>query len=184
MIFNTHSSLVGKHAFLSASKYHWINYDPDKLEDVWRHAQAAQRGVELHAFAHEAVRLGIKLPKNGKTLNAYVNDVLGYMMATEQLLFYSDNCYGTADAIRFQKNKLQVFDLKTGDREASFNQLKVYVAIFCLEYGLKPADIEIELRIYQNDVVEIYEPDVPEIVEIMSKIITFDHRIEILKAGG
>ena len=27
MIFNKHSALEGQHAFLGASKYHWINYD-------------------------------------------------------------------------------------------------------------------------------------------------------------
>lgn len=31
MTFNDHSRLRGQHAFLSASKYSWINYDPDKL---------------------------------------------------------------------------------------------------------------------------------------------------------
>ena len=31
MVFNKHSDLEGSHAFLSASKYHWINYDEEKL---------------------------------------------------------------------------------------------------------------------------------------------------------
>ena len=31
MNFNKHSDLEGCHAFLSASKYHWINYDDEKL---------------------------------------------------------------------------------------------------------------------------------------------------------
>ena len=30
MTFNKHYDLMGKHAFLGASKYHWINYDEDK----------------------------------------------------------------------------------------------------------------------------------------------------------
>lgn len=190
MLFNPHSDLAGKHAFLSASKYHWVNYDPEKLDEVWRNSQAAQRGVELHAFAHQAVRLGIKLPANNKTLNKYVNDVLGFRMTTEQVLYYSDNCYGTTDAISFryhkpiQRNQLKIFDLKTGEKEASFHQLEIYAAMFCHEYEQKPGNIDIELRIYQKDVIEIYEPPVEVIAEIMSKIVDFDRRIELLKAGG
>lgn len=190
MNFNTHFELAGKHAFLSASKYHWINYDSAKLGEVWHNSQAAQRGVELHAFAHQAVRLGIKLPRSSKTLNMYVNDVLGFRMTTEQILYYSDNCYGTTDAISFRYNKqilkdhLRIFDLKTGEREASFHQLEVYTAMFCLEYGVKPGEIEIELRIYQNDEIEIYIPPTEAIAEIMSKIVMFDRRIEEMKVGG
>lgn len=29
MQWNDHSRLVGQHAFLGASKYHWLNYDTD-----------------------------------------------------------------------------------------------------------------------------------------------------------
>lgn len=184
MIFNTHSDLVAKHAFLSASNYHWINYDAERLDEVWRNAQAAQRGTELHALAHQLVKLGIKLPRSTKTLNRYVNDVIGFRMVTEQILYYSDNCYGHTDAIQFRKNLLQIFDLKTGVINGSFHQLEVYAAIFCLEYDFKPGEIEIELRIYQHDDVEIVNPTVETIAEIMSKIKIFDRRIEILKAGG
>ena len=34
MNFNKHWDIVGKHAFLGASKYHWINYDITKLVKV------------------------------------------------------------------------------------------------------------------------------------------------------
>jgi hypothetical protein len=184
MDFNAHYDLAGKHAFLSASNYHWINYDPDKLDEVWRNGQAARRGTELHAFAHNAVKLGIKLPASSKTLNMYVNHVISFRMVTEQILYYSDNCYGTTDAISFRKNKLMVFDLKTGLINGSFHQLEVYVALFCLEYGIKPGEIEIELRIYQHDEIQIMVPEVEEIAQIMSKIVIFDRRIELMKAGG
>ena len=33
MIFNKHSALEGQHAFLGASKYHWINYDESKVAE-------------------------------------------------------------------------------------------------------------------------------------------------------
>jgi Protein of unknown function (DUF2800) len=185
MPFNSHFDLVGKHAFLSASKYHWINYDAEKLDLVYRNAQAAKRGIELHAFAHEAIRLGIKLPRALKTLNMYVNDAIGYRMTTEQILYYSDNCYGTADTISFKKNTLRIHDLKTGEVvDGSIHQLEIYAAIFCMEYMQKPGEIDIELRIYQHDEVEVYIPDTETIAEIMSKIVMFDRRIELLKAEG
>ena len=181
--FNTHSRLVGQHAFLGASKFHWINYDLERLTEVWHNSQQAQRGVELHALAHQLVRLGVKLPRNGKTLNAYVNDAIGFGMRTEQIVMYSINCFGTADAICFGKNLLRIHDLKTGLIAGNMNQLKVYAAMFCLEYGIKPGEIDFELRIYQNDEVIIETSGMDEIAHIMSKIIVFDQHIENLKEG-
>src|SRR5262249_3060892 len=132
MIFNSHSDLRGQHAFLSASKYHWINYDPEKLDQAYRNSLSAKRGVELHDFAHRAIQLGIKLPRTSKTLNMYVNDAIGYRMITEQILYYSENCYGCADAIIFKQNKLRIHDLKTGEVvPGSMHQLEIYAALFC-----------------------------------------------------
>ena len=184
MNFTSHLELVGQHAFLSASKYHWINYDSDKLVETYRNSQAARRGVELHKFATDAIRLGIKLPRSGMTLNQYVNDAIGFRMATEQVLYYSLNCYGTADAIAFSKKLLRIHDLKTGQIPGSMHQLEIYAALFCLEYDWKPGELEIELRIYQNDEIIIDHPDIDVIAHIMSKIRVFDDYIENLKMGG
>lgn len=181
MNFVSHSNLVGRHAFLSASSYHWINYEEDDLVRRFSTAMAAQRGTELHAFAHEAIRLGIKLPKTRTTLNLYVNDAIGFRMTPEQPLFVSENCFGTADAISFRRNFLRISDLKTGVTPASEHQLEVYAAMFCMEYKYKPFDIDIELRIYQNDDVVIYEADRGLITHIIDKIITFDKRINELR---
>jgi hypothetical protein len=103
-------------------------------------------------------------------------------MKPEQILFYSVNCFGTADCISFKNNTLRIHDLKTGVTATSMKQLEVYAALFCLEYNYKPYQISIELRIYQNDDVEIYTPQNEDIVHIMDKIITFDKQIELLKA--
>jgi hypothetical protein len=161
-----------------------MNYDAEKLVEVFRNSQAARRGTELHAFAHRAIQLGIKLPRSSKTLNMYVNDALGFHMSTEQVLFYSYNCYGTADAISFTKGLLRIHDLKTGVIPGSIHQLEVYAALYCLEYGVKPGEIEIELRIYQSDEIVIAIPDVDTIAHLMSKIIVFDKIIEKLKTEG
>lgn len=181
MLFNSHSNLKGTHAFLSASNYHWINYDPDKLDRVFLASLAARRGTELHAFAHEAIRLGIKLPSTKKTLNLYINDAIGFKMTPEQILFYSNNCYGTADTIAFRRGVLRIHDLKTGVVEGSVHQLEVYAALFCLEYNMKPTQIQIELRVYQADEVRLYDADPDVITHIMDKIIHFDKRIEAIR---
>lgn len=181
MRFNRHFELEGRHAFLSASKYHWINYSEEKMDRVFVTTMTAQRGTELHAFAAEAIRLGIKQRGDGKTLSRYVNDSIGYRMTPEQPLYYSDNAFGTPDAIGFRRNKLRIHDLKNGVTPTKITQLEVYAALFCLEYGFSPFEIEIELRIYQNDDVQIFEADPDVIMHIMDKIRAFDKRINQLR---
>ena len=125
MNFNDHSNLVGEHAFLGASKYHWINYDEDKVVDAYKNYTTRQRGTRLHEFAAECISLGQKLPKSRKTLNMYVNDAIGYRMKPEQVLYYSPFCFGTADAISFKNGLLRIHDLKTGVIPAHREQLLV-----------------------------------------------------------
>lgn len=181
MNFNKHLNLEGQHAFLSASKHHWVNYDEEKLSSAYIKFLATIKGTELHDFACRCIRLGIRLPKSQKTLNLYVNDAIGFKMTPEQPLYYSDNCFGTADAISFRQKMLRIHDLKTGVSPVSIHQLEIYAALFCLEYHVNPADIGIELRIYQSDEVIVHEPDPNRIKFIMDKIIIFDKRIEKLK---
>lgn len=181
MNFNQHSGLEGKHAFLSPSNYHWLNYDDHKLAARFESVVASRRGTDLHALAHEAIRLGIKLAKSNQALSTYVNDALAYKMVCEQTLFYSDNCFGTADTISFRRNKLRIHDLKTGITPASMKQLEVYSALFCMEYGVDPFAIEIELRIYQRDDIVIHEPSPEFLITIMDKIMYFDRQIEEIK---
>jgi hypothetical protein len=184
MNFNKHCSLEGKHAFLGASKYHWINYDADKLVDSYTKFQATLNGTILHDFACQCITLGQKLPKSQKTLNMYVNDAIGFKMKPEQVLYYSDNCFGTADAIIFRNNLLRIHDLKTGVTRAHMEQLEIYAALFCLEYNKKPSDIDMELRIYQNNEIIVHNPTVEDILPIMDKIITFDKIIDKMKIEG
>ena len=102
-------------------------------------------------------------------------------MHPEKILYYSDNCFGTADAISFRNSMLRIFDLKTGLIPAKIEQLLIYAALFCLEYKLLPSDIDIELRIYQNNEVLFHIPEADEIVPIMDKIKTFDKIINEIK---
>ena len=103
-------------------------------------------------------------------------------MQPEQVLYYSENCFGTADAISFKKNFLRIHDLKTGVTKASLHQLEIYAALFCLEYDKKPGSIEMELRIYQNNDILIGRPTASDILPIMDKIITFDKIVEQIKS--
>ena len=174
MLFNNHKDLEGSHAFLGASKYHWINYDLEKLAATYKNYLATLKGTELHDFAAKAINLGVKLPKAKKTLNMYVNDAIGYSMTPEQVLYYSPNCFGTADSISFRNNFLRIHDLKTGETPAHIEQLMIYAALFCLEYKVKPGEIKFELRIYQFDDIMICNPTAEDILPIMDKIISFD----------
>lgn len=183
MNFNKHYNLEGKHAFLGPSKYHWINYDEEKVITIYKNFLAVQRGTELHDLARSLIELKVNLPKTAKTLNMFVNDAIGFMMTPEQPLFYSENCFGTADAISFRKNMLRIHDLKTGDTPASMKQLEIYAALFCLEYDKRPGDISMELRLYQNNQAIIAKPEADDILPIMDKIITFDRIIEKIKSG-
>ena len=180
MNFNKHSNLEGQHAFLGASQYYWLNYDREKLATVYRNRLATERGTIMHDFAARCIRLGQKLPKAKKTLNMYVNDAIGYKMTPEQILYYSDNCFGTADAICFRNGFLRIHDYKSGIIPAHMEQLMIYAALFCLEYKARPEHIE--LRIYQNDDISAYQPEYEEIVPIMEKIIEFDQILVKLKS--
>ena len=181
MNFNKHSSIEGRHAFLSPSQYHWIRYSEEKLVDRWFTAQAAAKGDRLHKLAHDLIREGIKLPASKKTLNLYVNDAIGYRMSPEQPLFYSEYCFGHADALGFRKNKLRIHDLKTGMTKSSVDQLLTYAAIFCLEYHFKPFEIDYDLRIYQYDEVQMFDVDKGDIAHIMDTIVTFDRKLNEMR---
>ena len=183
MNFIRHSELIGQHAFLGASKYYWLNYDEDKLIQTYLNSLAVQRGTELHDLACNLIKLGVRLPKSKSTLNMYVNDAISYRLSPEQPLYYSRNCFGTADAISFDERKrfLRIHDLKTGVSIAHMEQLEIYAALFCLEYHKQPGDMEIELRIYQSNEIAIHQPKGEDIQTIMKKIIAFDSKIEKLR---
>lgn len=181
MNFNKHSAYKGSHSFLSASKYHWLRYDKIKLETCFLNAQAAARGTRLHSVASECIDLNLKMPRTLSTFNLYVNDAINFKMNTEQVLYYSDNCFGTADAISFRNNKLRIHDLKTGTTPAHIEQLEIYAALFFLEYGYDLSKVKIELRIYQNDEVLIHKPEIEEISDIMNKIVYFDSILDEIK---
>ncbi len=181
-----HTNFEGMHSqHLSASKYHWLNYDDDKFDRMYATRKAAAIGTKKHELAAMCIDLGQPLRNDGTTLSLYVNHAIGFRMKAELPLVYSVNAFGTPDAICFREHKkkmmLRIHDLKTGLELTSWKQLECYAALFCLEYGENPFDINIELRIYQNDEFRVHIPDPGDIKAIMEKYKYFDKRVDTLR---
>ena len=203
MEFNVHRHLEGKHAIFSASSWYWLNDDPDELVNRLCSQYASTIGTILHNVARKHIKYRIKLHKYDKNnvilelltngipaivvdtidfdsmfdnLMSYVNDCIGFRMEPEVVLAYSNNFYGTADAISFSERDrfLRIHDYKSGVTPANMNQLKIYTSLFCLEYGFKPGQITTELRIYQSNEIIIDNPSTDEITPIIDKIVTTD----------
>ncbi len=174
MIFNRHNNLQGLHAPFGASKSSWLRYSDSRAIEVYNNLKAKEMGTRLHEWAAETIKLGIKQPRSNKTIYAYINDAIGFKMQPEVVLFYSERFFGTADAISFRDNFLRIHDLKTGTTSVKIEQLMIYAALFCLEYKVKPIDIQMELRIYQNDEILVHVPTPDEILEIIDKIVHLD----------
>lgn len=201
MNFRNHSELNGKHAMLAPSQPYWLDYSEDQLFQKYVSTYAQSMGTALHELAETLIRNGIKLKKTDKTVVLvhliqngiprpaididriynnfvnYVNDAIGFRLTPEQPLVYSEYCFGTADGISFRNNLLRIHDYKSGTTPAKMNQLMVYAALFCLEYKYKPGEIDIELRIYQNDEIIEHHPEADEIAPIMDIIIQKDKEL-------
>ena len=120
-------------------------------------------------------------------LMTYTNDAIGFRMDTEVPVSYSATplaefksrgklppIFGHADALKFSKNKLMIFDLKTGLSPVHIEQLLTYASLYCLQEKLKPGCIDIELRIYQNNEVSVTIPEADDILPIMDRIVAYD----------
>lgn len=210
MIWNKHSKDVpeGAHALLGASQHSWLNYDAEKLFESYRRGYAQTIGTLAHSYAAGYIRWGQKakvgdktglfvyllehkVPANAIDINAlfetwqlYVNDSVQARMRPEQVLYYSPNCFGTADSISFKKDRLRIYDLKTGNGKTTMEQLYVYAALFCLEYDYAPGDIDIRTRIYQFGDYTEECPTAEDILPIMDKIKTFDRLLDKYKEDG
>lgn len=194
--FNNHDKLRGKHALLAPSQPYWLDYTEEQLDQKYRSAHAQAIGTAAHELAETLIKESIKLKKTDKNMllvhllksgipraaididrlfsnfMEYVNDAIGFGLTPEQIVFYSDVCFGTADAISFKKNFLRIHDYKSGIMPAKMDQLLVYAALFCLEYRVKPGQLTgCELRIYQNDEIIVCNPQADELLPIMDAII-------------
>jgi hypothetical protein len=138
--------------------------------------------VEQHRYAAICIEEGIVQDDERTTLGLYINQCIQYKMSPEVVLFYSPNAFGTVDAIAYRHRLLRINDLKTGVTRTSEHQLEVYSALFCLEYEIDPFDLRgIELRIYQDGKVRVYDGDPYFIKSIMDKIVRFDKILDQLR---
>lgn len=205
MQWNDHSDLSGKHALLGASNFYWLNYDDENLEKKFRSSYSQSIGTSLHALAKSLIDNRIKLKKSDKNIvllhlledgiprglidldryypnfMQYVNDGIGFKMDTERVLYFTENCFGTADAISFRDNKLRIHDLKTGETPAHMEQLYIYAALFCLEYNVKPSGLDVQLGIYQGNEILTEVPNSSDIAAIIHKMKDSDKKIRRLK---
>lgn len=168
-----HKQGSGKHT-KDIIEYHIYNKYFDK-----KHDELSKMGETLIG------ELGY-LPKEVfETFKAYVNDAIGYRMEPEVAIAYTEDIYGTADAISFKNNMLRIHDLKTGSTPAHMEQLEFYAALFCLGFlpeNVRPGDISFELRLYQNSEVIVAEPSVSDILPIMDKLVAFNKVLTNLKS--
>ena len=201
---------AGAHALLSGSRYAWFNYDEEKLFNYVAASYAATIGTVIHDVAARLIKHQIKVTKVSAravimlellekkvprtfididryidNFVAYVNDAIGFGLRPEQVLKYSENAFGTADAILFNEKKhfLRIHDYKSGVTQPCLRQLEIYAAFFCLEYHVQPKDISIELRIYWNNEIITGLPTAADIVPIMDRIVSFDNYIKNIKEG-
>ena len=209
MNFNAHSELRGRHAMLAPSQPYWLEYNEEQLYQKFRSTYAQDIGTSLHELAETLIKGNVKLKKTDKNvllahllhdgipraaidverlyLNfmTYVNDAIGFRLTPEQPLYYSDECFGTADTISFRNNFLRIHDYKSGTTPAKMEQLLTYAALFCLEYKVRPGDLQgCELRIYQNNEILFHEPTVEEIGIFIDSIKSSVKHIQEMKIGG
>lgn len=216
MIFNDHSNLRGKHAPFSPSQYSWLGDSEEDSVLRYVNSYATQVGTILHALAKDYIDFGYKMTKFDKkqislalltagiptfvveripiddifeTVLLYVNDAVGFHMEAEVPLYYSDVVFGTTDAIFFDEHEkiLRIHDLKTGSTPAKIDQLVIYDALFCLEYGpilrFRPEELMTELRIYQNGEYIFHCPNPDDIILTMEQIKQVDNIITKAKQG-
>ena len=197
MKWNSHKEYEGKHAFLGASNYHWLNYDPVTLENRYYSQFSQIIGTAMHELAHDCIVGRIRLTKHDvhlvdmamfkafvpkdaydpnillENLIRFVNDAIGFHMSSEILLFVNPMCFGTTDAIVYNEYEktLRVHDYKTGIIPAKIEQCHIYMAMFCKEYKVDPYKIKhFEARIYQNGEVFADNPTADTIKSIMDLI--------------
>lgn len=169
------------HAIMSPSQNAWLNYDEAKLYKLFHQKNIKALGSRLHEFVKEAISLKRRLAGND-SISCFTNDCIKHNMVPEYFIFYSENAFGTADAIYYSKTEgvLKIFDLKTGMNKASFKQLELYACYFLLSMDIKPI-IKIILRIYQFNEIFEFQPKQKDLEDLMNRIVWIDNLLNSFK---
>lgn len=204
----------GEHALFSPSQMSWVNDQSDNdILDRYNRGLAKDIGTIVHSIAKKCIQSNTKfsrsaakslitmeLVSNGIPRSAfdaeslatnfvnYVVDAIGFSMIPEKELYFSEWCYGTADAIMVDTTRkiLRIHDLKTGMIPAKFLQLEIYTALFFLDMGafsFTPEEYNVELRIYQGGEIAEEYPTAEVIVPIMDSIKWHSEVMNKLKEG-
>lgn len=186
MIWNEHSNLEGRHCCFSPSSPSFLRYTDEKIFDYLDNLDAAERGTKDHEFAATCIQRKQRLMKS--PISKYVNDAIGFRMIPEKVLCYG-NLWGTTDAICYNEKAhiLRIHDLKTGVSKVHEDQLRIYAALFYLEYGFKPEANQTLLRFYQRNDILDEEADPEKIRQIMEFLVHLNKKIDIYykeKAGN
>lgn len=213
MIWNEHSELRGKHATFAPSNPSFLNYslEPEGEDIIFQRfasQYAAQIGTIVHDFAQERIYYNQKLFKTNKSdllirllkanippivinidflfnnLIPYVNDAISFRMDPEVILKYSDDCFGTTDAVCYRDKELRIHDLKSGRSAVHMDQLLTYAALFFLEYKAAPETTDTILRIYQSGEFQEDHPEPERIRAAMNQIVELDKKVKKWKAEG
>ena len=124
-------------------------------------------------------------PEMLNCVKSYVNDTIGYKMHPEVVLYFSDDLFGTSDALIFNKKDklLRIHDLKTGATLAHVEQLMGYAALFCLEQHIDPMSINYELCIYQGNDILVATPDGSDVKPFYDWYVEADEALREFKGG-
>ena len=117
-----------------------------------------------------------------------------FAVGVENFVLFNTEKYGNLQAIMphllnaSQEHQIVLFSQYSWQTEKikwlnSFTDRKIgLLAEISKQYNIKPGSIKVELRIYQSDAVKTHNPTAEEILPIIDKIITFDKRINKMKA--
>lgn len=122
-------------------------------------------------------------PEVFETVRSYVNDAIGYKMYPEVILKFTDDFFGTADALIFSDDLLRIHDLKTGSGPVHIEQLFGYAALYCIEYHVDPLKIDYEFRIYQNNDILTATPDGGMVKPFVDRYLAFDNELRAFEGG-
>lgn len=207
-LFDHSRDFPSDHALLSPSKGFWVDYDSEKMFNYICSSYASTIGTLIHELAAKLITNKIKVTRNEarkmitlyllenkiprfiidaeryvNNFVAYVNDAIGFDMKAEVKVMYSPNAFGTIDAFRFNEKKmhLRIHDYKSGVLKPNMRQLELYASLFCMEYKIKPGDLEMELRLYWQEEMLVENPTAADIAPLIDKIVQFDKYINSLK---
>ena len=176
-----------EHAMFSPSQPSWLHDTDEEFAARYSNKKAAELGTRYHEDAARMIQNRWRMSKSSDpvadNVRAYINDAIKYQMLPEVRLEGTQDFFGTADTIIFRRGLLRVHDLKTGTTKPHMDQLRLYAAYYCMQYGINPNDIQMDLRFYQNNEIVCYEPEFGVIADIISEVRHKDELKRRIDAG-